>query len=173
MSMSMIIKGNEKYAKHFPVTNITTPGMYPFIRQHPQFPSPYNASPQILSPYNVSPQFLSPYNVSPQIPSPLITHPLLYRFNDNLSTIFGQYKIQPYDATTGRLMPSYTPQGMLNDMIESFKSKPEYVSSEKVRVQTSLYNNESKKFTVGFIGSKKDIDIARIALDEYFTPLHI
>ncbi len=96
--------------------------------------------------------------------------PSLYGFN-NLPNVLGSYvnKIQMYDRWTGKLLPSFTPGSLMTDMINNFKSNPNYATYEKQRIKTSVYNNDTKKFTVGLIGTEKDIDIARKALDEYMN----
>lgn len=121
--MSMFIKGDESYSRHFPVVG-ATPAVYGF-----------NNLSGILNPY------INPY----------------------------VNRIQMYDGLTGRLLPSFTPGSLMNEMIDNFKSNPNYVQYEKQRIKTNVYNNDTKKFTVGLIGCDKDIAIARKALDEYMN----
>lgn len=96
--------------------------------------------------------------------------PAVYGFN-NLSGILNPYinKIQMYDGLTGKLLPSFTPGSLMSEMISNFKSNPNYAQYEKQRIKTSVYNNDTKKFTVGLIGCDKDIELARKALDEYMN----
>ena len=120
--MSLFIKGDELYAKHFPVVG-ATPALYGF-----------NNLPTVLNPY-----------------------------------INSVNKIQMYDGWSGKLMPSFTPSSIMSEMVNNLKQNPNYVSVEKQRIKTSVYNNDTKNFTVGLIGCDKDIEIARKALDEYMN----
>jgi hypothetical protein len=119
--MSLFIKGDELYSKHFPVVGVT---------------------------------------------------PTLYGFN-NLPSVFGKYfnppinRIQMYDGWSGKLLPSVEPATLLTEMMDNLKSNPNYAVQERQRIHSSLYNNDTKKFTVGLIGTEKDIEMTKKALDEY------
>lgn len=123
--MSLFIKGDELYSKHFPVV-----GMTPSI------------------------------GVAPS----------LYTFN-NLSNVLHPYvnRIQMYDGWSGKLLPSITPGSLLIEMIENFKQNPNYSVLERQNIRSTTYNNDTKKFTVGLIGTEKDIEITRKALDAHFA----
>jgi hypothetical protein len=118
--MSLFIRGDEKYSKHFPVVGVT---------------------------------------------------PSVYAFN-NLQNTLGPYvnKIQFYDPYTGRLGPSFTPNTMIEEMLTNLKqSNPLFAEASRNQIKTSVYNNDTKKFTVGLIGNDEDIKIARTALDAYLS----
>ena len=116
--MSLFIRGDEKYSKHFPVVGVT---------------------------------------------------PSAYAFN-NLQNTLGPYvnNIQFYDPYTGRMGPSFTPNNMIGEMLTNLKqTNPVFAEASRNQIKTSVYNNDTKKFTVGLIGNDEDIKIARIALDTY------
>ena len=116
--MSLFIKGNELYSKHFPVVGM---------------------------------------------------QPTLYGFN-NLSGILNPYvNVRMYDGWSGRVLPDVAPGTLLSEMINNFKSNPTYTEYDKKRIRSSLYNNDTKKFTIGLIGTEADILIARKALDEHMN----
>ena len=128
--MSLFIKGDELYSKHFPLV-----GMSPSL------------------------------GVTPAIA------PAVYRFNNNLSNVFSPYvnRIQMYDGWTGKLLPSMTPGTLLTEMVDNLRANPNYSAVEKQRIRSNLYNNDTKKFTIGLIGTEKDIETTRKALDEYLN----
>ena len=128
--MSLFIKGDELYSKHFPIVGMT--------------PS---------------------FGVTPSLA------PAVYRFNNNLSGVFGPYinRIQMYDGWTGKLLPSMTPDKLLTEMVDNLRANPKYSEAEKQRIRSNLYNNDTKKFTIGLIGTEKDIETTRKALDEYLN----
>jgi hypothetical protein len=117
--MSLFIRGDEKYAKYFPVRGVV-PNLYSF-----------NNLNGILSPY----------------------------VND----------IQFYDKFTGQLGPKYSPANTLSEMISNFRSNPVYTEAEKKLIKTNIYRNNIKKVNIGIIGTDKDIEITRKALDVYLS----
>lgn len=127
--MSLFIKGDEIYSKHFPVVGM-------------------------------SPSFGVTSTLAPSV----------YRFN-NLSNVFNPYvnRIQMYDGWTGKLLPNMTPSTLLTEMADNLKSNPNYSGLENQRIRSNLYNNDTKKFTIGLIGIEKDIETTRKALDEYLN----
>ena len=95
--------------------------------------------------------------------------PSVYRFNNNLSNVFSPYvnRIQMYDGWSGKLLPSMTPGTLLTEMVDNLRANPNYSAVEKQRIRSNLYNNDTKKFTIGLIGTDTDIETTRKALDEY------
>ena len=116
--MSIFIKNNELYSKHFPVVGVT-PTFYGF-----------NNLSNMINPY------INPVN-----------------------------RIQMYDGFSGKLLPSFTPESLMTEMINNFKLNPNYTAVGRQYIKTSLYNTTN--FSIGLIGCDKDIDITRKALDLY------
>jgi hypothetical protein len=96
--------------------------------------------------------------------------PNLYSFT-NLLGALGPYvnDIQFYDRFTGQLGPRYSPADTINNMITNLRSNPAYAAAEKEIVKTSIYKNDTKKVNIGIIGTEKDIEITRKALDAYLS----
>jgi hypothetical protein len=74
-----------------------------------------------------------------------------------------------YDGWSGKLLPSVAPGTLLTEMVDNLRANPNYSSLEKQRIHSNLYNNDNKKFTVGIIGTDKDIEITKKALDQYLN----
>jgi hypothetical protein len=59
---------------------------------------------------------------------------------------------------------------MIEEMLTNLKqSNPLFAEASRNQIKTSVYNNDTKKFTVGLIGNDEDIKIARTALDAYLS----
>ena len=129
--MSLFIKGDESYSKHFPIVG-ATPTLYGF-----------NNLQNIINPYlNRMPMYNNVNNVN---------------------------RIQMYDGWSGKLLPSFTPGSLMTEMADNLRSNPNYTMYDKERIRSNLYNNDTKKFTIGLIGTDKDIATTRKALDEYLN----
>ena len=97
--------------------------------------------------------------------------PSLYTFN-NLQNTLGPYvnRIQFYDPLSGRMAGSFTPENIIGEMLTNLKqTNPVYAEASRNQIRTSVYNNDTKKFTVGLIGNDEDIQTVRKALDAHFA----